>query len=125
MKETEETKASLAALKPLFIRQQSRAGLTVYSITRRTSRSNMSGWYDFYIIRDGEPRWITSLMCKALGYSFHSEHGMKIGGCGYNRPLHAVMHLSREVFTGSRRRQPVFLGAHKLSPGYVLQHESL
>lgn len=87
------------------LRKLCRPGTTVYTICRHVSRSGMSRRIDLYIIQPyrrsrgwprvrHEPRYITSLVAKALGYRLHREGGLIVGGCGMDMGFHLVHNLS-------------------------------
>lgn len=92
-KEREEAEA-IVTLKELL-----KPGDTVYTTLKHVSRSGMQRAIDVHIIRDNEPRWIASLVAKALGWSFHEKYeAVKVDGCGMDMGFHLVHSLSYVLY---------------------------
>jgi hypothetical protein len=88
----EEIQASKERLKELL-----KAGDIVYTILRHVSSSGMMRWLSFYVIKDGEPIWITRDVAVLLGEPMKDDY-MKRGGCGGDVGHSAVYGLSRALF---------------------------
>ena len=98
---TDQAREQLAELLP--------AGSTAYTVLRHVSRSGMSRDIDVIAIVDGEPRWVSGMMCAAFPRYF-SRYGnrdaIRVGGCGMDMGFHLVDTLSRALY----------------GEGYKLQH---
>lgn len=107
-----------------------KAGETVYTILRHRSASGMTRWLDLYVIRDNQPRRITFLAAKALGYAYDTKYeALKVGGCGMDMGFHAVYCLSSRLFPegfaveGTGRNGD--MSGWDKDGGYALRHEWL
>jgi hypothetical protein len=79
-------------------------GSTVYCVLRHVSRSGMSRAISFYAIVDGEPRWLSGYIARALIYeedgkplypmSKRHESSNVVGGCGMDMGFAVVYDLS-------------------------------
>jgi hypothetical protein len=68
-------------------------GTTVYSVFRKTSRTGLSDWYDFYILQDEKPINIGKIIANHLGLPFE-ESGVKTD----SRPATLVIYFSETIF---------------------------
>ena len=85
---------AIASLKKIL-----RPGDTVYTVLRHVSSSGMSRRIDVYVIKDNRPRWLTSLVSDACGYSRYKQHGpLVVGGTGMDMGFAVVYDLARTVF---------------------------
>lgn len=141
--ERDEKDEAVTALKKIL-----KPGDVVYTVLRHVASSGMSRRLDVYTIQDNRPRWLTSLVSTACGYSRYKGHGpLVVGGVGMDMGFAVTYDLARVVFrdgfkcTGTdrgRRRCPsndhanerhVITGYDRKrvhsDPGYALQHEWL
>ncbi|MDE1767364.1 MAG: hypothetical protein KGI27_13990 [Thaumarchaeota archaeon] len=94
MKNNIERQQAIETLKGLL-----RPGDTVYTVLRHVSRSGMQQSIDTYVIRDNNPRWISSLVSKAIGARFDQKREAVImGGCGMDMGFEIVYCLSNALF---------------------------
>ena len=94
-------------------------GDTVYTVLRHVSRTGMSRTIACYVIQDGQPRWITSLVSRALGYGKlrnvgRTGEGIHVPGCGMDMGFHLVHSLSYKLWG---------YGPEVKDAGYQLRHE--
>jgi hypothetical protein len=81
------------------LRELLKPGDTLHTVLRSVSSSGMSRNIDVYLIRDGEPQWLSSWICKATGMSFNKKRGcIRIGGCGMDMGFNIVYELSYRLF---------------------------
>lgn len=81
------------------LRDLLKPGATVYTILRDVSRSGMSRNIDVQYLGDGEPRWLSSLVAKATGFTFNPKREcLRVGGCGMDMGFHVVSTLSRVLY---------------------------
>lgn len=89
-----ERAESIRTLKKLL-----KPGDTVFTVLRHRSSSGMSRDIDFFIIRKGEPYWLSYHVGKVLGLKrSKGRDGLKVGGCGMDMGFHVVYELSRALF---------------------------
>lgn len=76
-------------------------GATIHTTVKHVSRSGMQRSISCYVIRDNEPRWIDSLICKAAGFTFDTKReAVKIGGCGMDMGFAIVYDVSATLYRG-------------------------
>lgn len=89
--EQEEARTTLRALCP--------PGTTVYTVLRHVSRSGMSRLIDCYVMQNGEPRWISSLVGKVGSYPFdRKREALRVGGRRANAGFAVVNNLSYYLY---------------------------
>lgn len=107
---------------------------TVYTVLRHVSRSGMSRNIDLYMMRDGQPEWITAYVGHALGTpqsrkNWEKSQGLTVGGCGMDMGFSLVYNLGRVLFpkgfavTGRGRNGDT--SGHDNDGGYALNHKWL
>lgn len=73
-------------------------GSTVYTILKTVARSGMSRNISLYTIKNNEPRWLSSLVAKALGCGFSDkDEAVRVGGAGMDMGFHLVNSLSYKL----------------------------
>jgi hypothetical protein len=92
------TKAEQEAAR-VTLRELLPPGSTVHTTVKHVARSGMSRSISCYVIRDDSPRWIDSLICKAVGYTFDEKReAVKIGGCGMDMGFAIVYDLAYSLW---------------------------
>jgi hypothetical protein len=82
-----------------FLRQILKPGDIVYCVLRHVARSGMTWHIDFYLLGQGEPRWLSGYMSTALGLRrAPHDNGLVVGGCGMDMGFHCVYNLSRGLW---------------------------
>lgn len=84
-REQEEARVELRKLCP--------PGTTIYTSLRHVSRNGMYRLIQVHIIRNNEPRWLSSLVARALGCRLKHD-AVGISGCGMDMGFHLVHSLS-------------------------------
>ena len=119
------------------LRKMLRPGMTVYTVLRHVSRTGMSRGIDCYIIRKGEPVWITGYVGKAIGLpqsrkDWEQQNGLRVSGCGMDMGFDVVYNLSRALFPKgfipakagkTRGRNGTDAKALDTDGGYALNHK--
>jgi hypothetical protein len=80
------------------LRKLLKPGDTVYTVLRHVSRSGMMREIDLYIVRKGEPWYITYHVGKALEYSQRNHSGLRVSGCGMDMGFHVVHSLGYALY---------------------------
>lgn len=76
------------------LRAELKPGDTVHTVLRHVSRSGMQRRIDVVLLRDGDTRYLTWLVAKALGLrSTGNGDGVVVGGCGMDMGFHIVYEL--------------------------------
>lgn len=99
----------VAALRELFA-DESKEARTVYCVLRSKSKSGMSRTLTLFVIRNGEPYYITYDASIALGWALDKAGNLKVSGCGMDMGFHTVYELAGAIFGHSDRL------------GYTLKH---
>lgn len=74
-------------------------GDTIYSITRRISRSRNSRWIDFFVIRDNEPYFLTWDISVILDKRCTGNgDGLLVRGVGFNHAESIVETLEYRLY---------------------------
>lgn len=126
---TKRTKAKQAEMAEAqaTLRTLLNPGDTVYCVLRNVSRSGMSRHIDFYTLKEGEPRWLSSLMARALDYR-QAERGdaLKVSGCGMDMGFHVVYVLGQTLWPqgtdkphGTRNSEPDSTGGYALKSRWL------
>ena len=115
-------------------------GDVVHAVLRHRARSGMMRAIDLYTLKDGKPRWLSSLAARATGISFSKKYeALVVSGCGMDMGLHLVYELSAALYpqgfecigekcpandhvNGDRDYTP---HAHPHARGYALRHQWL
>jgi hypothetical protein len=79
------------------LRELVNPGDTVFTVLRHVSKSGMTRDIDLYVIKDGEPMWLSALAAKVLGMSRKGD-AIRIGGCGMDMGFRLVYNLSSVLF---------------------------
>lgn len=83
----------------LDLRTILKPGDKIYTTLRHVSRSGMQRVIDVHVIKDNEPRWLGSLVAKAMGYRFDDrKQGLVVGGCGMDMGFHVVHSLGYALY---------------------------
>ena len=122
------------------LRKIVKPGDTVYTALRSVAKSGMSRTLDVYVIVDGEPRWITGLVGKAIGTpqsrkDWENSNGLRVHGCGMDAGFEVIYNLSYYLypdgFTCVGERCPSnehsngdrdYTPHHHKEAGYALRH---
>lgn len=81
------------------LRENLRAGLTIYTVLRRVSVSGMSRCLDLYYVDHNEIARITWSVAKALEWTYDRQReALRVNGCGMDMGYHAVHCLSRVLY---------------------------
>ena len=93
------------------LRKMLKPGTTVYTILRHVSRSGMSRQIDVYVIRKGEPVWITAYVGNAIGRpqsmkDWQNQNGLRVNGCGTDMGFRLVYELSCALYPDGRNGTP-------------------
>lgn len=81
------------------LRKILKPGTTVYTVLRHVSASGMSRRIDLYVMRKGEPRYISGYAGRVLGIKRSKDHeGLVVSGCGMDMGFHLVYNLSHALF---------------------------
>src|SRR5688572_20532568 len=75
-------------------------GSTVYCVLRHVSRSGMQREISLHFIEDGEMRWASGLVARALGMRQGKRDGIVIGGCGMDMGFALVHELAYALYKG-------------------------
>lgn len=90
-----EKQATIDTLRSFGIK----AGDTIYTSVPHIARSGMSRHIKVYAMVDNQPRDITYLVGRAIGYRQSDKTGgLVVGGCGMDMCYHTVYALSRTLF---------------------------
>lgn len=73
-------------------------GDTLHTVCRNVSRSGMSRQIDVYLLKDGEPQWLSGFAARALDWPQAKNEAIKVSGCGMDMGFHLVYSLSRILF---------------------------
>src|SRR5436189_279748 len=71
---------------------------TLYTSVQHVARSGLPGESKPYVMQNGEPRWIGSLVAKAVGMRLGKHEGVIIGGCGMDMGFALVSDLSATLY---------------------------
>lgn len=91
----------------LDLRAILKPGDVIYTTLRHVSRSGMQRVIDVHLIQDNEPRWLGSLVAKALEYRFDDrKQGVVVGGCGMDMGFHVVHNLGYRLYGQKVKEDP-------------------
>jgi hypothetical protein len=98
MKATKEEKENarvrlldLCALSPV-------ADTTVYCVLRHVASSGMSRNIDLFVMRSGEPTYISGLVATLTGFPMAKKGGIRVCGCGMDMGFALVYQLAQELY---------------------------
>lgn len=125
---TTKTKRSEKEESAAELRKLLKPGDTVYTVLRHVSRSGMMRRIDLYVVKKGEPRYITYYVGKVLEYKrSRDKEGLSVGGCGMDMGFHLVHSLGYALWgaiardgTGSRATA-IRKAIRKASGHYLMQ----
>lgn len=102
-------------------------GDTVFTVLRGVARSGMTRWIDLYVIRDNEPRWLSTLAARAAGFTFdRKREAIKVGGCGMDMGFHLVYELGARLWPhGTTEPHSTRNGESDRDGGYALKQRWL
>ena len=75
---------------------------TVYVVLRSVSKSGMSRTMTLFVMRNGEPHYITYDVARAVGWNRDREGNLKVSGCGMDMGFHVVYTLAGLLYPGER-----------------------
>jgi hypothetical protein len=110
-----------------LIRLGLKAGDTVYSVLRHVSASGMSRNIDFYVIKGGQPLWLTGAIANLLGLKqAKNGYGLTVTGCGTDVGFGVVYNLGKTIWPdgtpephGTRNGQPDSDGGYALKQAWI------
>ncbi len=89
-----EQQEAIAKLRKLL-----KPGDTVYTVLRHVSKSGMRRRIDLYLLKDGEPFFLTGYAAKAMDYRWDDRGGGIItDGCGMDMGFSLVYNLGRYLY---------------------------
>jgi hypothetical protein len=99
-------------------------GDTITCVLRGVSRSGMTRWIDFYVVRpdDRNPRevvtlWLTRTIATACEYTYdRNKEALKIGGCGMDMGFAVVYDLCRVMYPDGFGVEGKLPSGHKIRP---------
>lgn len=81
------------------LRENLRAGVTIYTVLRSVSKTGMSRCLDLYYVDHNEINRITWSVAKILEWSYdRRKEALRVNGCGMDMGYHAVHCLGRVLF---------------------------